>query len=104
MNQIGTTRGNPSSSTVPTRNRCPGSSRNASTSALVSCGMSEQLPVALAGTHLVGGLLEDDLARAHDGAAVDDLQGLAHVLLEQQDGEALVVGEAADRPEDLLHH
>src|SRR5262245_61223535 len=97
MNHVGTTRGQPSSSTVAMRTRCPGSSRNPRTSSSVILGIrylqSEEIPVARAGAHLLSSLLEDDATRTHHVDPIGDAQGLTDVLLEQEHGEPLSVGE-----------
>src|SRR5215207_6626816 len=91
---------------VPMRTRCPGSSRNAVTSSSRMRGTVDSLkevPVRIARSHLLDGLLQEYPPRAHHIDAIDDAQRLADVLLEQQHGQPLGVGQVPDAIEDLLH-
>src|ERR1700730_5087150 len=104
MYQIGTFRIRPSASTVAIRTRWPGSLRNASVSAGVIFGMSEEVPVRVARLHLFDRLFEQHPSRPHDVQTVADPQCLADVLLEEQDRQTFGVGELTDHREDLVDH
>src|SRR3954452_2093016 len=61
----------------------------------------EQVPVIRPSPHLLSGFLQDDAPGAHYVRAVGDPQRLDDILLQQQHGQAVLVGEPTHAVEDL---
>src|SRR5271155_2604133 len=62
---------------------------------------SEKVPVVLSRCHLRVGFLQDDTAVAHHVETIGYPQRLSDILLEQQDGKPVLVGELANRLENV---
>jgi branched-chain amino acid transport system substrate-binding protein len=88
----------------PNRASGPGSPAGARAVRLIGRWRSENIPVVLAGPEFLDGFLARDPPGAHDVDPVHDPHQLRHVLLQDQDRDAPVRDELAQRVEDPDRH